>query len=142
MQNCRLPFRMAALFRRNAMRALSRVLVILLFLLSASSLMVAQAHPGTKKASGKRAAHAAAKTTAPTPAEAQKFIDDSEKQLSDLADKGQRAEWVNENFITDDTDALATDANSENSAVTTKLALDAKKYEGITLPAVYARKLH
>src|SRR4051812_2239872 len=123
------------------MRALSRVFVVSLFCLLATVLM-AQSHARTNKKTGAKGNHAAAASAKPSAAEAQKFIDDSEKQLSDLADKGQRADWVNENFITDDTDAIATDANSENSAVTTKLALDAKKYEGVTMPPVYERKLH
>jgi len=121
------------------MRSLSRVFVISVLCLFATVLM-AQSH-ASKKTGAKRA-DAGAAAAKPTPAEAQKFIDDSEKQLSDLADKGQKADWVNENFITDDTDAIATDANSENSAVTTKLALEAKKYEGVAMPAVYERKLH
>ncbi len=95
-----------------------------------------------KKSASKKTSHAAAASAKPTLEQAQKFIDDAEKQLSDLADKTQKADWVNENFITDDTDAIATDMNSENSAVTTKLALDAKKYDSVTLPAVYERKLH
>ena len=123
------------------MRALPRLLAVSSILLFAT-IGFAQGHPAKKKAPTKHAAQASAKTAKPTPEEAQRFIDDAEKQLSDLADKGQRADWVNENFITDDTDAIATDANSENSAVTTKLALDAKKYEAVTLPDVYARKLH
>src|SRR3954468_9623540 len=122
------------------MRALSRVVVVSLFCLLASVLM-AQSHSRTKK-TGTARNHAAAANAKPTAVEAQKFIDDSEKQLSDLADKQQRADWVNENFITDDTDALATDANSEQSAITTKLALDAKKYEGVAMPPTYERKLH
>src|SRR5881296_1371293 len=108
------------------MRSLHRALTVSLLFLSALSLS-AQTHKTARKASTRKSAHASAPAAKPTPEEAQKFIDDAEKQLSELADKGQRADWVNENFITDDTDALATDANSENSAVTTKLALDAKK---------------
>src|SRR3954470_16329770 len=122
------------------MRALSRVFLVSIVCLL-STVLPAQSHARAKKSSAKNN-HAAAANAKPSSAEAQKFIEDSEKQLSDLADKGQRADWVNENFITDDTDALATDANSENSAVTTKLALDAKKYEGVAMPPVYERKLH
>src|SRR5436305_2922708 len=118
------------------MRYLPRAVVCLLFL----SLTLSAFPQGHKKPAPKRNARAAA-AAKPTTAEAQKFIDDAEKQLSDLADKTQKADWVNENFITDDTDAIATDMNSENSAVTTKLALDAKKYEGVTLSPVYERKL-
>ncbi len=123
------------------MRFVYRALLLCAVLSFAISSM-AQTHPGARKATLKRNAHASATAAKPMPEQAQKFIDDAEKQLSDLADKEQRADWVNANFITDDTDAIATDAGSENSAASTKLALDAKKYEGVTLPAVYERKLH
>src|SRR5438067_6441586 len=123
------------------MRSLHRALTLsLLFSLALS--LSAQTQTAARKASPKKSAHATTAAAKPTPEEAQKFIDNAEKQLSDLADKGQRADWVNENFLTDDTNALATDANSENSAVTTKLALDAKKYESVPLTPVYQRKLH
>src|SRR5437879_9633178 len=39
-----------------------------------------------------------------TAAEAQKFIEDAEQQLFDLGVKASRAGWVQENFITDDTE--------------------------------------
>src|SRR3954471_24991702 len=120
------------------MRYLPRAVACLLFL----SLTLSAFPQRHEKPALKRRAHTTAEVAKPTTAEAQKFIDDSEKQLSDLADKAQRADWINENFITKDTDDQATDENSENSAVTTKLALDAKKYEGIALPPVYQRKLH
>src|SRR5437016_6194939 len=117
-----LPFRIAALYGGYRMRPLRRALIVVL-LLSVFLPLYAQ-KPGAKKTAPKRSSHAGAQSAKPTPEQAQKFIDASEAQLSDLADKQQRADWVNENFITDDTDALATDANSEQSAVTTKLALD------------------
>src|SRR3954470_7168582 len=123
------------------MRSLHRALTFLLFLVVAISLS-AQSHSVAKKSAAKKNSRATSAAAKPTPEQAQKFIDDAEKQLSDLADKAQRADWINENFITKDTDDQATDANSENSAVTTRLALDAKKYEGVALPAVYERKLH
>src|SRR3954447_12097395 len=121
------------------MRYLHRAVVCLLFL-SISLSVFAQGHKN--RASKRNSREAAASAAKPTPEQAQKFIDGAEKQLSELADKQQQADWVNENFITDDTDALATDANSELSAVTTKLALDAKKFEGLSLPPIYERKLH
>src|SRR3954470_4600056 len=123
------------------MRSLHRALTFLLFLVVAISLS-AQSHSVAKKSAAKKNSQATSAAAKPTAEQAQKFIDDAEKQLSDLADKTQKADWVNENFITDDTDAIATDMNSENSAGTTKLALDAKKYDTVTLPPVYERKLH
>jgi len=120
------------------MRSLIRALALTLLPFLAVTL-TAQSHT-TKTA--KRNHHANTAPAAPTPEQAQKFLDDAEHQLSDLADQQQRADWINETYITDDTDALATDANSELSAVTTKLALDAKQFNGVALAPVYERKLH
>ena len=55
----------------------------------------------------------------PTVAEAQDFMNKAEAQLSDLAVKVNQANWVHDNFITDDTEALAASANDEITAVTT-----------------------
>ena len=49
----------------------------------------------------------------PTPADAEKFVADAEKQLFDLGIKAQRAGWVQENFITDDTEQMAADINDQ-----------------------------
>src|SRR5437868_13036663 len=123
------------------MRSPSRALTLtLLFFFTIT--LTAQSHSGAKKTTPMKTPHASAAAAKPTAEQAQKFIDGAETQLSDLADKQQRADWVNETYITDDTDALATDANSEQSAVTTKLALDAKRFEGVALAPVYERKLH
>ncbi|MGH9675629.1 MAG: hypothetical protein ACRD36_00890, partial [Candidatus Acidiferrum sp.] len=40
---------------------------------------------------------------APTVAEAQAFLEEAEQRVFDLGNKQQRASWVQENFITDDT---------------------------------------
>lgn len=81
-----------------------------------------------------------AQNTAPTAAEAQEFMNRAEAQLSDLAVKVNRASWVQENFITDDTQAMAADAIDEVTAVTTQLVEQAKRFDGLTLPPDLARK--
>jgi peptidyl-dipeptidase A len=78
---------------------------------------------------------------APGVAEAQKFMDDAEKKLSDLSIKGQRASWVQSTDITDDTEALAADANNQLIAATTELAEQSRRFENVQLPADLARKL-
>src|ERR1022692_2119077 len=77
---------------------------------------------------------------APTVAEAHAFISKAEKQLFDLNNKAQRAAWVQENFITDDTEAISADAQQEVLAVTTELAMKATRFNGLKLPPVDARK--
>jgi peptidyl-dipeptidase A len=86
------------------------------------------------------AMNAYAQNTAPTAADAQEFMNRAETQLSDLSVKVQRASWVQENFITDDTQAIAADAIDEVTAVTTQLVEQAKRFDGLTLSPELARK--
>jgi peptidyl-dipeptidase A len=81
-----------------------------------------------------------AQSTAPTVAEAQDFMNKAEARLAELSVKVNQANWVHENFITDDTEALAADANDENTAVTTELVEQAKRFDGLKLPPELARK--
>src|SRR5215475_9622685 len=76
----------------------------------------------------------------PTLAGAQQFMKKAEARLAELAVKVNRANWVHENFITDDTQVLAADANDELTAVTTGLVEEAKRYEGLKMPEELARK--
>ena len=69
------------------------------------------------------------------------FIADAEKKLTILGVKGSRASWVQENFITQDTEALSADANNENIAAVTELALAARKFDGQKMSDETARKL-
>jgi peptidyl-dipeptidase A len=78
---------------------------------------------------------------APTVAEARAFVDSAEKRLLDLWIKGQRASWVQANFITPDTERMAADADQAAKAATAELAAEAKRYEKLDLPADIARKL-
>src|SRR5438874_9880002 len=76
----------------------------------------------------------------PTVAEAEAFMNKAEARLAELSVKVNQANWVHDNFITDDTEALAADANDENTAVTTELVEQAKRFEGLQLPPELARK--
>ncbi|MGA3088633.1 MAG: M2 family metallopeptidase [Terriglobales bacterium] len=81
-----------------------------------------------------------AQNPAPTAAEAEQFMNQAESQLANLSVKVQRASWVQENFITDDTQAIATDAIEEVTAATTELVEQAKRFEGLNLAPDLARK--
>ena len=78
--------------------------------------------------------------SAPTVAEAEKFMAQAEDRLRDLSIKAARAGWVQENFITDDTEAIATEANDQLSAATTELIEQAKRFDGLKLPPELARQ--
>ncbi len=78
--------------------------------------------------------------TKPTLTEAGKFMTRAEAQLNELSVKANRAAWVQENFITDDTQAMSADAQDQLTAATTELIEQAKKFDGLKMPPDLARK--
>ena len=76
----------------------------------------------------------------PTVAEAQAFMKKAEDQLQDYGVRASRASWVQENFITDDTEILSAQAQEKLTAVVTQFALDARRFDGLKMPADLARK--
>jgi peptidyl-dipeptidase A len=78
-------------------------------------------------------------STAPA-AEAQDFMNKAEVQLADLSIKVQRASWLQENFITEDTQAIASDAIDEVTAVTTQLVEQSRRFDGLALSPELSRK--
>jgi len=77
----------------------------------------------------------------PTVEEVRQFVDAAEKQLLDLWIKAERASWVQETYITDDTEKMAADADTAVTSATADLALRSRRYEHLKLPADVARKL-
>jgi len=76
----------------------------------------------------------------PTVTEAEAFMKKAEARLAEVGTKVQQANWVHENFITNDTEALAAAVNDENTAVTAELVEEAKRFEGLKMPDDLARK--
>jgi peptidyl-dipeptidase A len=93
----------------------------------------------------KRQAAAAGKTTAkkmaPTAEEAKKFLEEAENRYFDLTNKAQRASWVQENFITDDTEEIAADANQELTAFSAEMSKEAHDFDAVKLSPEVARKM-
>ncbi len=79
-------------------------------------------------------------TAAPTVEEATKFINAAEQRLLDLGVKASRASWVAENFITDDTEQIAADANETLNTVSAGYAKAAHRFDKVQLPSELARK--
>ena len=77
----------------------------------------------------------------PTVAEAEEFIRGAEVRLNDLTVKASRASWVQSNFITDDTEQMAADANEALIGATTELAKQATRYDHLKLSDELARKM-
>jgi peptidyl-dipeptidase A len=73
--------------------------------------------------------------------EAEKFIADAEKRLLDLNIKSGRADWVKSTYVTDDTEALAAQANEKLIAATSELAEQSRRYEALDLSPDAKRKL-
>jgi peptidyl-dipeptidase A len=77
----------------------------------------------------------------PTLDEARAFVDAAERRLLDLWIKQQRAQWVQETFITADTEEIAAEADEAVKVETSALAAQAHRYEKLELAEDAARKL-
>ena len=77
----------------------------------------------------------------PTPQETHQFIEAAEKRLETLGKKAGRAGWVQNTYITVDTQKIAADAQSDFAAAVTELALGARRFDGLQLSEDDARKL-
>jgi peptidyl-dipeptidase A len=78
---------------------------------------------------------------APTAAEARAFAEEAETTLLKLWIDAGRADWVRSTHITDDTEALAAQANERAITAGVAYAKKATRFDGLTLPAEVARKL-
>jgi len=86
-------------------------------------------------------AFAQTKAAAPAVASARAFMDRAEAELLKLSTMGERAEWIDETYINDDTDILTAAENDRLIARTTELVDQAKAFNGLDLPADLKRKI-
>jgi len=77
----------------------------------------------------------------PTVAEAEQFIKNAEDQLNDLTVRQAHAAWVQSNFITYDSEILASEATEALIGATTDLAKQTTRYDNLKMPADLARKM-
>jgi peptidyl-dipeptidase A len=75
-----------------------------------------------------------------SPVEAQKFIEGAEHRLFELGVKASRAGWVQENFITDDTEAISAEASEALNTAAAKYAKEAHRFDGVPLTPELSRK--
>ena len=80
---------------------------------------------------------------APKPADsdAERFLARAERILDSLSIRTSRAQWVQQNFITDDTEILNAEASTALSIAVQQLATEAKKYDKANLPVATRRRL-
>ncbi len=85
---------------------------------------------------------AAAQNGSPTLAEAETFIKQAQATLDDLTTRAQRAAWVQETYITQDTEEMSAEANDQLIAATTRLIHEAKRFDSLTpqMPPELARQ--
>jgi len=110
-------------------RAIALLTLLVALALGASAQAPAAAREKSKVSAG------------PTVAEARAFVDAAEKRLLDLSIKSGRASWVQLNFVTQDTELIAADADQAVNAATTELAAEATRFDTLKLPEDVARKL-
>lgn len=77
-----------------------------------------------------------------TAQDAEKFLADVEKETIALNLEGARAAWINANFITDDTDSLAAEANQKSTEAGVRFAMEAAKFDDVKVSADQRRKLN
>jgi peptidyl-dipeptidase A len=77
---------------------------------------------------------------APTVADARAFMDKAEAELLKMTILQQRAGWVQETYITDDTELLSADQNERVIARTTELIEESKRFDSLKLPPDLRRK--
>ncbi len=111
---------------------LCSVATLILLIITAVSAL-AQGPPAEKKKSSAAAA--------PTVEETRRFVGQAEKRLLELWIKQGRADWVAQNFITDDTESISAEADKEVKAETAELAAAARRFDKLKLPDNVARKI-
>ncbi len=77
----------------------------------------------------------------PTVQEADEYVRNAESRLLELGIKAERAAWVQSNFITDDTEILAAEAQKNLLAAVMESAKGAARFNGMDLPPDLSRKL-
>ncbi len=77
------------------------------------------------------AALPASAQTALTPADADKFVADAEKELAGFGVFSAQVQWINNTYLTDDTDAVAASVGTRGTEMSVKLATNAAKYQAI-----------
>ena len=100
--------------------------------------------PAPPSAAPKPASAEAGAPDLPTPEAASAFVADVERHLRALWVARDRANWINENFITEDTDALAAEGEEETAGYLRQVIEQSKAFAPIAsrLPPEVARKLY
>jgi peptidyl-dipeptidase A len=132
---------------RNCWRVLLRICLVCLIVAAGAARGLGAAPPEKTSRGAEQRPHNNVRKArevssgAPTVEQANVFLDDAEKRLQDLNVKQSRASWVQENFITVDTEAMAADAGEVLNTLSVELAKQAARFDGLNLTPVMARKM-
>ena len=77
----------------------------------------------------------------PTLQDAKEFLEAAEKEVTELSEYAGHVYWINANFITHDTKALAAKVGADFAKLSTRLANEAKKFNDLSLPVDMTRKM-
>ena len=118
----------------------------LLLAVASSALLISACQPtnSSKPAPNEHANGAAEhgeQSKEPTIQEAKTFLEDAAKEITELSLRGAKIAWINNNFITEDTDWLNSQVGTEFGLLSTRLANSAKRFNDLNLPADMARKM-
>ncbi len=83
----------------------------------------------------------AEKQSEPTIQEAKQFLETSAQEITELNLRQATIDWVNNNFITEDTNLLSAKVGEESGLLSTRHANEAKIFNGLSLPVDMARKM-
>ena len=81
------------------------------------------------------------KSAKPTVEDARKFLDAAQKRLLDLSIEAGRSQWVQQTFITDDTQILSAARNEVLLGEGVADAKEAARYDGVQLPPDLRRQM-
>ncbi len=84
---------------------------------------------------------AASPANPPSAAEAQRFLDRANAELLEQATAASHAEWTEETYITDDTEATSARLNSQAAAVTLRLVAESHRFDRLELPPAMRRQM-
>src|SRR6266571_247187 len=82
------------------------------------------------------------KPSTATAADAQKFLDGVNDTMRRLGIEQNQSGWVQQNFITDDTEALSARSNQRYIDAVARFAKDTTKYDNVEVPADQRRQLN
>jgi len=77
-----------------------------------------------------------------TQQDAQDFLQEVEAQMTALIIEASRAEWIYQNFITEDTSSLASEQNQRYTEAGVKYAMEAAKFDDVDVTPEQRRKLN